>query len=111
MPDRPEFLDADHTTIAAEVDGRRVIIDQGNPLWGDLIALSPIAWRPPEIDHWGTLRSERDRLLSLSDKYVLPDFPQPEPQRQAWLDYRQALRDLPELTADPESPVWPARPA
>jgi len=31
-----------------------------------------------------------------TDKYALPDFPhQSEEIRQAWLDYRQSLRELP----------------
>lgn len=44
------------------------------------------------------LRNKRRYLLNESDKYAIPDWPHPTPEaRQAWLDYRQALRDLPTL--------------
>ncbi len=54
------------------------------------------------------LRTERNDVLENTDRYTLPDFPHPsEDVRQAWLDYRQALRDLPanspDATIDPES--------
>ena len=67
-----------------------------------------------------TLRTERNDVLEKTDRYALPDFPfASEDQRQAWLDYRQALRDLPanspDATIDPESGAlvgveWPDEP-
>ena len=57
------------------------------------------------------LRQERDNILSQTDKYAILDWPHPsEEVKQAWLDYRQALRDLPANTTDPENPVWPTPP-
>ena len=57
------------------------------------------------------LRAERDALLSQTDKYATIDFPHgSEAAKQAWLDYRQALRDLPANTTDAENPVWPEAP-
>ena len=39
------------------------------------------------------------------------DYPHPTPEiKQAWLDYRQSLRDLPSNTEDPTNPVWPTPP-
>ena len=55
------------------------------------------------------LRAERDRLLTASDKYMIPDYPITDDLREQWLAYRQALRDLPE-TCDPDNPIWPERP-
>ena len=65
------------------------------------------------------LREERDELLAKSDKYTLPDYPHPTPEiRQAWLDYRQSLRDITQ-TATPTLDeygrrlnefVWPTPP-
>jgi len=58
-----------------------------------------------------TIRRERNILLRDSDIYVIPDWPHAtEEVKQAWLDYRQALRDLPANTTDPENPVWPQAP-
>ena len=57
------------------------------------------------------LRRKRDSILDKTDKYTVPDYPHPtEEVKQAWLDYRQALRDLPSNTEDPENPVWPEAP-
>ena len=56
------------------------------------------------------LRAERDALLSQTDKYATIDFPHgSEAAKQAWLDYRQALRDLPANT-DASNPTWPIAP-
>ena len=56
------------------------------------------------------LRAERDTILSQTDKYAAIDFPHgSEVAKQAWLDYRQALRDLPANT-DPSNPTWPIAP-
>jgi len=61
--------------------------------------------------HSKALRRKRDSILEKTDKYTVPDFPHPtEETKQAWLDYRQALRDLPANTTDPENPVWPEAP-
>ena len=57
------------------------------------------------------LRQERDVLLTKTDKYALPDWPHASLAKQTeWLDYRQALRDLPSATEDPANPVWPTVP-
>lgn len=57
-------------------------------------------------------RETRNRLLDQTDKYSANDYPHKTDEiRQAWLDYRQALRDLPANTEDPENPVWPVAPS
>ena len=61
------------------------------------------------------LRIERGRLIQQTDWRATVDYPNPD--KQAWLDYRQALRDLPE-TADPQldengqltNVIWPLSP-
>ena len=72
-------------------------------------------------DYWTTtlqneltlkrLRRERDVLLAKTDRYALPDWPHETLAKQTeWIEYRQALRDLPTVTEDPANPVWPAQP-
>ena len=57
------------------------------------------------------LRKERDDLLAKTDKYALPDWPHASLEKQReWLEYRQALRDLPSTTEDPANVVWPTVP-
>ena len=47
------------------------------------------------------LRIVRDKKLKDTDQYGLPDFPhKSEEVKQAWLTYRQALRDLPANSPD-----------
>ena len=57
------------------------------------------------------IRKTRNELLDKTDRYTTIDYPHPtEEAKQAWLDYRQALRDLPSNTTDPSNPVWPTPP-
>lgn len=60
---------------------------------------------------WSALRAERDRHLAETDWLVLRNLETSEPVAPEWLAYRQALRDMPENTDDPLSPVWPDVPA
>ena len=57
------------------------------------------------------LKGERDQLLKESDVFMISDFP--NGGSQAMLDYRQALRDMPEnhaTEAKLENPTWPDKP-
>lgn len=53
------------------------------------------------------LRRQRDQLLKDSDWTQIPDC---TVDKTAWATYRQALRDLPENTADVFNPVFPTKP-
>jgi hypothetical protein len=59
-------------------------------------------------DLWNQLRRGRNELLAASDWTHIEDSPV---DKALWAEYRQALRDLPENTIDPENPVWPTPPA
>jgi len=59
---------------------------------------------------WTSLRAQRNQLLTASDWTQGNDSPLSTESKSAWATYRQALRDLPEVTSDPTSPVWPASP-
>ena len=55
------------------------------------------------------LRIKRDVLLQQCDWVVsISDYPKED--LEEWKVYRQALRDLPSTTEDPENPVWPSIP-
>jgi hypothetical protein len=53
------------------------------------------------------VRTRRDELLTRCDWTQLPDSPV---DKQAWADYRQALRDVPSQSGFPYSVVWPEEP-
>lgn len=55
---------------------------------------------------WTQLRIHRDALIAKTDWWVAADRTPTAEQ----LAYRQALRDLPANTVDPENPVWPTKP-
>ena len=60
---------------------------------------------------WEELREERNKRIAQTDYLAIPDYPHAtEEVKQAWLDYRQALRDLPANTTDPSNPAWPVAP-
>jgi len=63
-----------------------------------------------EEHKWKDFRQERDRRLAEVDWIFSTDYHIPDQMRDEWTRYRQALRDLPSLTEDPENPVWPEKP-
>ena len=88
-------------------------------IWGDI----PESERPTrevveaklqeliDAQPWKELRADRNKRIAQTDYLFTSDYPHAtEEVKQAWLDYRQSLRDLPANTTDPENPVWPAAP-
>ena len=69
------------------------------------------AWPAVESERkWKAVRAERDRLLAASDFTQMPDAPLSDADKQAWADYRQTLRDIPQDFASPDDVVWPEQP-
>ena len=77
--------------------------------WQEIISEAPMK----------RLREERDKKLLETDKYSINDWPHAsEEVKQAWVTYRQALRDLP-ATATPQldengnliNMTWPTPPS
>ena len=54
-----------------------------------------------------TARNQRDSLLKESDWTQVPDAPV---DQQAWAEYRQALRDVPQQSGFPTDINWPTKP-
>lgn len=60
----------------------------------------------PQEEAEARIRSRRNDLISETDWRVLPD----QTPSQAWLDYRQALRDVTDQEGFPYSVTWPIDP-
>lgn len=57
-----------------------------------------------------TALDQRNKLLIASDAFMLVDFPRGSATEQEILDYRQALRDVPEQAEFPGNIDWPIKP-
>lgn len=68
---------------------------------------------PPSQNITGLIRQQRMGLLASTDWTQMPDSPLSPGLKQAWADYRQALRDLPDEQGNVNSitdVVWPTPP-
>jgi hypothetical protein len=67
---------------------------------------------PPPVPPltWDDIRRERDSLLAASDWTQVADAPLTASEKQAWADYRQALRDVPQDFDSPDDVIWPEAP-
>lgn len=63
----------------------------------------------PPTPTWEQIRSQRDALLKDSDWSAFADA-NPKPSKEAWLSYRQTLRDIPNTFKTPEEVIWPNKP-
>ena len=90
------------------------VVDGDKLIWNDKEELRPtdeeIALKVKELEAaqpLKQLREERNDLLMETDYIMVSDYPHTD--KQAWLDYRQALRDLPQ-TADLTNVEYPTKP-
>jgi hypothetical protein len=56
------------------------------------------------------IRYERNALISKSDWRVVAAIDTGVPMSEAWVAYRQALRDIPAQPTFPDNIVWPTQP-
>lgn len=56
------------------------------------------------------VRDERNQLLRDSDWITLKSYSQGVPVPQEWVDYQQALRDIPQQKGFPHDVDWPVKP-
>jgi hypothetical protein len=65
------------------------------------------AWADGETDRvWEIIREKRNALLAASDWMANSDVTMSD----AWVTYREALRDLPSTESDPDDIVFPTEP-
>jgi len=103
----PNAVTIDDGAGAFDADGNQIQLDQAKVDAAAIIVAQEQALTQ--------LRARRDQLLAETDWVTLKaidasidglgiQLP------QVWMDYRQALRDLPANTTDPTNPVWPIKP-
>jgi len=99
--------EADGATIPADPFNRDYRALLGRAEAGDTIT----PFTADQSTLWAALRLERDARLTAADWTQMPDSPLSDDAKAAWAAYRQALRDLPEVTSDPANPHWPVAPS
>lgn len=57
------------------------------------------------------VRSMRDERLAKTDYLIMSDYPISDSDRALVLEYRQALRNIPQQEGFPENVVWPEPPS
>ena len=63
------------------------------------------------VVEWQTVRADRNRRLAACDWTALGDHQLSGTDETAWQTYRQTLRDIPQVQADPTNITWPTAPA
>lgn len=66
--------------------------------------------RPTEWTKWQKIREKRNKLLAECDWTQVPDAPLDDKRREAWRQYRQALRDIPQRFERADDVAWPECP-
>ena len=61
----------------------------------------------PDHEKWFAIRIHRNELLSRCDWTQIPDAALTLEEKQAWAEYRQALRNLPQEFATPDEVNFP----
>lgn len=101
IEDVEALLAADAPPVQAEYPG------DPKATWDYWTGLLNPSGGPSDATVWARLRYRRDQLLAACDWRVVPDAPW---DTTPWIEYRQALRDLPDATTDPRKAVWPQQP-
>lgn len=94
------------------------INDYGTLVWDDNTQTKPtedecnnMYTQIKDEKYMENIRFKRNNLLGQTDKFMTPDFPHLTPEvKQAWVDYRESLREFPTTVEDLSNPVWPVPP-
>jgi Phage tail assembly chaperone protein len=99
-----------HAAIEGALDwdlvGVQIPVNQERPV---LIPVDALPMSPGALA--SQARARRDRLLSATSWIVERALELGNPVPEAWVAYRQALRDVPQQPGFPEVVVWPEPPA
>lgn len=110
--DEGYLLQAGHSTMlppgAKEVDDD-FVIPRVPPGFRFHIESGQLVDARTDEQAWQEVRSQRQALLAACDWVVLPDSSVSQAQREAWVAYRQVLRDITDQP-DPRAIVWPVAP-
>ena len=69
-----------------------------------------VIYEPTTQEKWNLIKEVRDELLKQSDWVVIKSNELGQPIPKEWVDYRQALRDIPQTYATPEEVIFPLQP-
>ena len=103
-----EFPDAEWSLNGDTYDGLTWLSDGDAPSQETLDALWPAV---RDAAAWDAVRADRDERLAACDWTQVADAPLTAGEKQAWADYRQALRDIPQTHDNPADVSWPVPPA
>lgn len=93
-------------------DGEYLYVGEADQLTQKVVNGELVSKEPEQIiDPMRDIRLDRNTLLAKSDWTQMPDSPLSQEQRQAWAEYRQALRDLPNAgNFSVDAVQWPQSP-
>jgi hypothetical protein len=103
-------------TGQAPIDGNEYTIEiqqQQDDSWAQVLVQKEIPQAQYDNNvarHAQAVKADRDRMIAGTDWIVTKSAEAGEPVPQAWKDYRQALRDIPEQVGFPFQVTWPTRP-
>ena len=63
--------------------------------------------KPTNAELAESIRSKRDSLLSETDYYLMPDYPNDTKNLEEIKKYRQDLRDITKQSGFPKDVIWP----
>jgi hypothetical protein len=94
---------ADNTAVKVDDPITQVIVEKLTETEDEIITGHEVVPRPLE-ERPQVARARRNFMLADTDYWMLSDTPEPT---QAQLDYRQALRDVPQQSGFPQNIEWP----
>jgi len=97
----PSFLVGEGQVLATDHTG-----NMGDTWNGSSYDVTVIEDTRTDEQKWADIRLQRDELLAKTDFYALSDVT----MTTEMSNYRQALRDLPSSTSNPDEIVWPTKP-